>query len=317
MTIKSALVTGGAGFIGSHLTRSLVKSGVAVKVLDDLSSGRPENLADVIDAIQFMPGDIRDLSADAAAMKGVEVVFHLAAMVSVPQSVLEPERCHAVCATGTVSVLEAAAAAGVGRVVYAASSSAYGDAGGGPISESAALRPLSPYAAAKLAGEHYCQAWSATTDLETVRLRFFNVFGPDQDPSSPYSGVISIFTKLALEGTAPTIYGDGTQTRDFVFVEDVVRALELAAEAPIVDGEVFNIGSGRATSLLELAKAVGDAAGFSSTPHFAPPRVGDVKHSLAEVAAARNRLGFAAQVDLLEGLNRCLAAATTKAAKPA
>ena len=310
--IKSALVTGGAGFIGSHLTRSLVKSGVAVKVLDDLSSGRPENLADVIDDIQFMPGDIRDLSADAAAMKGVEVVFHLAAMVSVPQSVSAPERCHAVCATGTLSVLEAAAAAGVGRVVYAASSSAYGDAGVGPITESAALRPMSPYAAAKLAGEHYCQAWSATTGLETVRLRFFNVFGPDQDPSSPYSGVISIFTKLAMEGKNPTIYGDGKQTRDFVYVADVVRALRLAADAPIVDGEVFNIGRGKAVSLLELVELVAKAAGTTMTPQFADPRIGDVKHSLADVSAARDRLGFTADVELQEGLERCLKASSSE-----
>jgi UDP-glucose 4-epimerase len=300
--MKSALVTGGAGFIGSHLTRSLVQSGVAVKVLDDLSTGNPKNLADVADHVQFLPGDVRDLSTVAAAVHGVDVVFHLAAMVSVPQSVKEPERCHAICATGTLNVLEAAAAAGV---------SAYGDAGEGAIPETATLKPMSPYAAAKLAGEHYCQAWSAISDLETVRLRFFNVFGPNQDPSSPYSGVISIFTKLALEKGTPTIYGDGKQTRDFVYVEDVVRALVAAAETPNIDGEVFNIGRGQATSLLELLSFVGDAAGVEFSPQFAPPRTGDVKHSLANVSAAKERLGFVAQVDLREGLKRCFAALET------
>jgi Nucleoside-diphosphate-sugar epimerases len=304
--MKTALVTGGAGFIGSHLARSLVQTGVAVRVLDDLSTGNAHNLADVADRIQFIPGDVRDLSADAAAVQGVDVVFHLAAMVSVPLSVKEPERCHAICATGTLKVLEAAAAAGVRRVVYAGSSSAYGDAGQGAIAESAPLRPMSPYAAAKLAGEHYCQAWSAVSNLETVRLRFFNVFGPNQDPSSPYSGVISIFTKLAREGGAPTIYGDGLQTRDFVYVGDVVRALRLAAETPGVNGEVFNIGRGHAVTLLELLSEVGAAAGVKLAPQFAPPRTGDIKHSLADVAAARHRLGFAAEVALVDGLKRCL-----------
>src|SRR5262245_37943139 len=230
--MKAALVTGGAGFIGSHLTRSLVRSGVAVRVLDDLSTGNSHNLADVVDDIEFMPSDVGDLSAVAAAVSGVDVVFHLAAMVSVPQSVEEPDRCHAVCATGTLNVLQAAAAAGVRRVVYAGSSSAYGDAGEDAIVETSPLRPMSPYAAAKLSGELYCQTWSAISNLETVRLRFFNVFGPNQDPSSPYSGVISIFSKLAMEGGTPTIYGDGLQTRDFIFVEDVVAALQKAANAP-------------------------------------------------------------------------------------
>jgi UDP-glucose 4-epimerase len=308
----SALVTGGAGFIGSHLTRSLLHAGVAVRVLDDLSTGKAENLADVADDIQFLPGDVRDLSTVAAAVKDVEVVFHLAAMVSVPQSVKEPERCHAICATGTLNILEAAAAAGVRRFVYAGSSSAYGDAGEGPIPETATLRPMSPYAAAKLAGEHYCQAWGAISSLETVRMRFFNVFGPNQDPSSPYSGVISIFSKLALEGRTPTIYGDGRQTRDFVYVEDVVRALRLAAETPGVNGDVFNVGRGRATSLLELLQSVGQAASIEMTHEFAPPRTGDVRHSLADVSAANDRLGFSAEVDLSTGLERCLASLRTE-----
>lgn len=312
--MKSALVTGGAGFIGSHLTRSLVASGVAVKVLDDLSTGNPKNLADVADHIQFMPGDVRDLSAVAAAVHGVDVVFHLAAMVSVPQSVKEPERCHAICATGTLNLLEAAAAAGVKRVVYAASSSAYGDAGEGAIPESSILKPMSPYAAAKLAGELYCQAWSAISSLETVRMRFFNVFGPNQDPSSPYSGVISIFTKLALEGGSPTIYGDGLQTRDFIYVEDVVTALRQAAETEGINGEVFNVGRGQAISLLKLLDVVAKAANGAFEPKFAPPRTGDVKHSLADVSAAKNRLGFAAKVDLVDGLKRCLESMTTNSA---
>jgi UDP-glucose 4-epimerase len=305
---KRVLVTGGAGFIGSHLTRALVQSGATVSVLDDLSTGNAANLADVEDKITFMPGDVRNIDCDAAAMKDVEIVYHLAAMVSVPQSVLEPERCHSICASGTVKLLHAAAACGVKRVVYAASSSAYGDAGEGPISESAPLNPMSPYAAAKLAGELYCQAWSATTNLETVRLRFFNVFGPDQDPSSPYSGVISIFTKLALEGKQPTIYGDGKQTRDFVYVADVVRALMAAGESPSANGKVFNVGRGKAVTLLELVDLVAKAAGTTMTPQFADARTGDVKHSLADVSAAKAGLGFAAEVELLDGLKRCLAA---------
>jgi UDP-glucose 4-epimerase len=305
--LKSALVTGGAGFIGSHLARTLLQAGVAVRVLDDLSTGNAKNLADVADRMQYIPGDVRDLSAVAAAVHGVDVVFHLAAMVSVPLSVREPDRCHAICATGTLNVLEAAAAAGVRRVVYAASSSAYGDAGEEAISETASLRPMSPYAAAKLAGEHYCQAWSAISNLETVRLRFFNVFGPNQDPSSPYSGVISIFTKLTREGGAPTIYGDGLQTRDFVFVADVVRALLLAAETPGVNGEAFNIGRGHAVTLLELVALVGKVAGVALPVSFAAPRTGDVRHSLADVSKARERLGFTAEIDLEQGLRLCVA----------
>ncbi|HVJ81594.1 MAG TPA: NAD-dependent epimerase/dehydratase family protein [Planctomycetia bacterium] len=303
--MNRALVTGGAGFIGSHLVESLLAEGWRVRVFDDLSTGAAGNLPRHAD-LEFLSGDVRDAAAVGAACVGVDVVFHLAALVSVPLSVKEPRRAHDICATGTFNVLEAANAKGVRRAVYAASSSCYGDAGRGAIAESAELKPGSPYAAAKLAGEHYCSAFAAVTPLETVRLRFFNVFGPRQDPSSPYSGVISIFCRDALAGKTPTIFGDGLQTRDFIYVADVVAALRRAAESPGVSGRVYNLGRGEACTLLDLLASVADAAGVAIKPNFAPARVGDILHSMADVSAAKRDLGFAPKTSVAEGLVRCL-----------
>lgn len=299
-------VTGGAGFIGSHLVESLVADGATVRVLDNLDSGKRSNLATVADRVEFLEGDVRDRAAVAGAVAGADVVFHLAAMVSVPKSVAQPIECHDICTTGTMNVLAAARDARTRRVVFAASSAAYGDAGEGAISESKPLQPLSPYAAAKLAGEHYCSAFAAVLGVETVRLRFFNVFGPRQDPSSPYSGVISIFCSKLLAGERPTIFGDGGQTRDFVGVKDVVAALRLAASVPSANGKVFNVGTGKATTLLQLLAALNRAAGTELQAIHAAGRAGDIRHSLADISAIRGVLGFEPRVAFQDGIAECL-----------
>jgi UDP-glucose 4-epimerase len=242
------------------------------------------------------------------AVAGCDVVFHLAALPSVTKSVENPLASHDACATGTLTVLDAARHAKVRRVVYAASSSAYGDQPGDVRRESDPLVPLSPYAAAKLAGEHYCQCCTAVYGLETVRLRFFNVFGPRQDAKSPYSGVISLFSAAMARGQAPTIYGDGLQTRDFVYVADVVQALVKAAQAPRASGNVYNIGSGQSVTILDLVKHLNELLGTSLQPVHGPARAGDVRHSLADIALARRDLGFEPQVSFREGLARTLKA---------
>jgi UDP-glucose 4-epimerase len=301
------LVTGGAGFIGSHLVEALAAAGRPVRVLDDLSTGQAANLAHLAGAPDLLAGDVSDPEAVERAMRGVGVVFHLAALASVRRSVEAPAESHRVCATGTLNVLDAARREGVRRVVYAGSASAYGIPEGQEQSESSPLKPLSPYAAAKLAGEVYCEAFTACYGLETVRLRFFNVFGPRQRGDSPYSGVIAIFAAALSEGRTPIVHGDGRQTRDFVYVSDVVRALLLAAEKPEVSGRVFNLGTGRGTSLLELLEALNRQLGTSIAPRHEEARVGDIRHSRADIAAARRRLGYEPQVSLEEGLARTLA----------
>lgn len=303
--MPSCLVTGGAGFIGSHLVTELVERGWQVRVLDDFSAGKRSNLAHV-DGYQLYEGSILDASVVQEAVAGVDVVFHLAALVSVPESVQRPADFHHVCATGTLQLLIACRDAKVRRMVYSASSSAYGETGQHAIKENSPLQPMSPYAAAKLAGEHYCSAMSAVSDLETVRLRYFNVFGPRQDPSSPYSGVISIFCTRMLQGQQPGIYGDGLQTRDFVSVHDVVQANCLAAEKPGVSGKVFNIGSGRRVSLLNLCDAINGHLGTTLEPVFMPPRAGDIRHSFADISAAQEHLGYSPQISFEQGLSECL-----------
>lgn len=304
--MPACLVTGGAGFIGSHIATTLAQEGWKVRVLDNLATGKRANLEAVADRVEFIEGSILDPTALKDAMRGVDFVFHKAAMVSVPQSVAEPVRCHEICATGTLNVLLAARDAKVRRVVYAASSSCYGDATPCPIRESSPLQALSPYAAGKLAGEHYCSAIAACSDLETVRLRYFNVFGPKQDPNSPYSGVISIFCLKMLSGQAPSIFGDGLQTRDFVFVDDVVRANRLAATSAGVSGNVFNIGRGGRITLLDLVTTLNRLLKTDLQPKFAAPRTGDVRESQADISAAKDSLGFDPQVDFADGLARCL-----------
>ncbi len=300
------LVTGGAGFIGSHLVERLVQEGATVRVVDNLSTGRKENLAAVWDKIQWFQGDVCDQQLMQEVVQGVDCIFHQAALASVPRSLEAPLETHAACATGTVTVLEAARRAGVRRVVYAASSSAYGNRPTSPKQETDLPEPISPYGAAKLAGEYYCQAFTAAFGLETVILRYFNVFGPRQDPDSPYSAVIPIFITALLRGRRPVIYGDGRQSRDFVYVENVVEANLLAAQAPKAVGRVLNIGSGRATDLLSLLALLSRLLHVEVQPEFAPPRPGDVRESLADITLAQRLLGYQPQVDFEEGLRRSI-----------
>ena len=302
------VVTGGAGFIGSHLVESLVAAGHAVRVLDDLSTGRRENLAAVADSVELIEGSVTDPRAVAAAVAGARTVFHLAALPSVQRSVEDPRSTHDVCAGGTLTVLEASRRAGVRRVVYAASSSAYGDTPGSVRVESDPLSPMSPYAAAKLAGEYYCQAFQTTYGLETVRLRFFNIFGPRQRADSPYSGVIALFTAAMAAGRRPTVFGDGLQSRDFTYVANAVQAVTRAADAPRAAGHVYNVGSGGGTNLLELVAHLNTRLGTDLRPTFGEARAGDVRHSCADVSAARRDLGYEPQVSFPEGLGRTVEA---------
>ncbi len=301
------LVTGGAGFIGSHIATRLVSEGHQVRVLDNLCAGSIDNLAHLGNSVEFHEGDVRDPSAVAQAINGCEVVFHQAALASVPLSIEKPLETHSVCVTGTVNVLDAARKSGVRRVVYAGSSSAYGDSPEMPKRESHNPSVLSPYAAAKLAGEYYCQAFAASYDLEVVRLRYFNVFGPRQDPQSPYSAVIPLFASALVEGRTPRIYGTGEQSRDFVFVENVVDANLLASQVPGVSGQVFNVACGETISVLELLKLICDELEVPCQPEFMPARVGDVLHSWADISETQRGLGYKVRVSLHEGLKKTLA----------
>ena len=305
--MATCLVTGGAGFIGSHLVEALTAAGRTVRVLDDLSTGLAENLAHVSPAPELVRGSITDPAAAARAVAGCDTVFHLAALASVAKSVEDPLASHAACATGTLTVLDAARRAGARRVVYAASASAYGGASDpAGQDEDTPLVALSPYAAAKLAGELYAEAFAHTYGLETVRLRFFNVFGPRQRADSPYSGVIAIFAALLAAGRAPAVHGDGLQSRDFVYVSDVARALMLAADAPGVSGRVYNVGTGGSVNLLELVAELNAALGTSAVPVHGPARAGDVRHSRAKIDRIRADLGYAPAVTFAEGLRRTL-----------
>lgn len=302
----TCLVTGGAGFIGSHLVEALAKQGRRVRVLDDLSTGLAANV-EQLPGVELIRGDVGDPAAVGRAAEGCELVFHLAALASVQKSVEAPAESHRVCATGTLHVLDAARRGGVRRVVYAASASAYGIPAGEVQSEETPVCPLSPYAAAKLSGELYCEAFTATYGLETVRLRFFNIFGPRQRADSPYSGVIAIFAAALSEGRVPTIFGDGQQTRDFTYVSDVVQALQLASHQPGVGGQVFNVGTGRPTSLLDLIGALNRQLGTNVTPRFAETRAGDIRHSRADISKGRQFLGYDPAVPFEAGLAETLA----------
>jgi UDP-glucose 4-epimerase len=298
------LVTGGGGFIGSHLVEALLQAGHTVRVLDDFCTGKRANLDSVAGRIETLSGSVTDAAAVAGAMADIDWVFHLAALPSVQRSVEDPVATHDVCATGTLRVLEAARHDGARRVVYAASSSAYGDNAGTVRSETEALSPLSPYAAAKVAGEHYCRSFTRVYGLETVRLRFFNIFGPRQDPDSPYAGVIAAFARTMLAGRAPTIFGDGLQSRDFTYVANAVQALCNAAAATSAAGNVYNVGAGGRHNLLDLVHHLNVILGTSLEPVFAPPRSGDVRHSQADISLACRDLGYAPAVDFPEGLRR-------------
>jgi nucleoside-diphosphate-sugar epimerase len=300
------IVTGGAGFIGSALVRGLIASGEdGVTVIDNVSTGHEENLTEVRDRVDLRRADIRDYASVYAAMSGAEVVFHLAAIPSVPKSIKDPVPSHESNIDGTFNVLRAAREAGVRRVVYAASSSAYGDTDVLPKVESMAPRPKSPYAVQKLLGEYYAGVFNSCFGLGTVSLRFFNVYGPRQDPNSPYSGVLSIFMRCLLEERAPLIHGDGEQTRDFTFVEDVVSLLLKASRAgDHALGKVYNAGNGNRYSLNQVWRTLGDITGVKIEPQYGPSREGDVRDSQADTTAAVRDLGHAPQYTLEQGLRR-------------
>jgi UDP-glucose 4-epimerase len=300
------LVTGGAGFIGSNLVRALLEEGRSVRVLDNFATGFRENLQEVAGNVDLVEGDIRDADTCRRASAGAEVVCHQAAIPSVPRSMADPQGCFDANVVGTHNMLLAARDAGVRRFVFAASSSAYGAGEELPKRETMPVLPVSPYAAAKAAGELLVATWYRAFGLETVSLRYFNVFGPRQDPMNQYAGVIAAFATRMLRGRRPIIYGDGTQSRDFTFVENVVRANLLAAEAPEVHGEVVNIGCGEAIDLNAMVSAFNEVLGTSLDPIYEPPRPGDVKHSLADIAAARRLLGYEPQVFFADGLRRTI-----------
>src|SRR6266550_1661876 len=303
------LVTGGAGFIGSHLVERLVRDGAAVTVLDDLSTGRRENLRAARDRIRFIRGSVARLDVCRRAMQGVDYVFHHAAVTSVPRATRDPLAAHHTNVTGTLNVLLAAREAGVTRVVFAGSTAAYGDAAEVPQHEGLLPSPLSAYAASKVAGEAYCQAFWRTHGLETVVLRYFNIFGPRQNLDSQYGAVIPLFIAAALRQKPPVIFGDGEQTRDFTFVTNVVEANLLACHAPAEHavGAVFNIGCGTATSVRDLWWEIANLVGVDLEPVQEPARAGDVRHSLASITRAREQLGYNPAVSLQEGLRQTIA----------
>jgi UDP-glucose 4-epimerase len=299
-----AVVTGGAGFIGSHLVGALLADGLRVRVVDDLSTGHLHNLDHIAGKYEWLKGDVADFEVCRRAVEGASFVFHEAAIPSVPKSVREPLLSHASGPTATLNMLEASRLAGARRFIFAASSSAYGDTEELPKLESMLPRPQSPYAAGKLAGEHYVRVYAQTMGLDGVSLRYFNIFGPRQDPSSPYSGVISLFTRAMLEDRRPVIYGDGHQSRDFTYVDNVVAANRLAyrAEHPL-GGEVYNVGTGCRVSLRMLIDALNRTLGTQIEPTFGPAREGDVLHSQASLDRIRMALGYEPLVDFEEGLN--------------
>jgi UDP-glucose 4-epimerase len=306
---SSCLVTGGAGFIGSSLVRALLERGDRVRVLDNFSSGKRENLTEVASDIELHEGDVRDAAALGRALAGIEIVFHEAAIPSVPRSLVDPLSNHDVSATGTLKLLVEAKRAGVRRVVFAASSAAYGDAPTLPKVETMRPEPMSPYAVGKLAGEYYCQVFAGAYGLETVCLRYFNVFGPRQDPASEYAAVIPLFITAALAGKGVTIFGDGTQSRDFCFIDNIVEANLRASSAAAMDvsGHVVNVACGVATSLNDVVRILGETLGTRIEVTYAPGRVGDVKHSLADIQEARARLKYTGGISFLEGLRRTVA----------
>jgi nucleoside-diphosphate-sugar epimerase len=305
MSVKSYVVTGGAGFIGSTLVRMLGDRG-HVKVIDNLLTGRAENLDEVRERIEFHHADIRDYEAIRPVIEGADTVFHLAAIPSVPRSIDDPVPSHQVNIDGTFNVLQASAKGGVRRLVYAASSSAYGNTATLPKVESMRPEPLSPYAVQKLMGELYASVFTSCFGLETVALRFFNVYGPRQDPTSPYSGVLSLFMKHLLARTAPTIFGDGGQTRDFTYVEDVAALCVKASEAPCAAGKMYNAGNGGQFSLNTIWDLLQKMEGVQIGAKYGPPRAGDVRDSMADTRSATAELGHAPHFTIEEGLKRTL-----------
>ena len=305
--MSTFLVSGGAGFIGSNITHALCARGEKVRVLDDFSTGREQNLHGLEGRIDLRRGSITDPKTVAEAMQGVDYVFHQAALPSVQRSVENPIESDRVNTQGTLNMLDAARKAGVKRLVFAASSSAYGETPTLPKVETMSPDPLSPYAVTKLAGEAYCKVFHVCYGLETVALRYFNVFGPRQDPNSHYAAVIPKFIAAALKGGEPVIFGDGLQSRDFCFIDNVVEANLKALTAPNAAGKVFNIACGERTTLLDVVDALGQIVGRKITARHEPPRSGDIKHSLADITRAKEILGYTGAVSFADGLRRTLA----------
>lgn len=303
------LITGMAGFIGSTLAHELLEQGHTVQGIDNLSTGRMENIADILSSVQFEVADLQDLPGMRAACEGVDYVLHQAALASVPRSVKDPVASHESNVNGTLNLLLAARDAGVKRLVYAASSSAYGDQAGQAKQEDMTPRPLSPYAVQKLTGEHYIQAFCRVYGMEGVCLRYFNIFGPRQAADSPYSGVIAQFIFKMLAGEVPTINGDGSVSRDFTFVANAVQANLKACHAPseIATGRVFNVGTGHSHTLNDLYHSLAEILNFPHAPKYGSVRPGDIPHSLADISRARQELGYAPSVDFREGLEKTTA----------
>lgn len=300
--MANCLVTGGAGFIGSHIVDALVQRGDNVRVLDNLSTGYRHNVEQVAKKIEFVEGDIRDEAVVKQVVDGIDFIFHLAAMVSVPESMEKPVEAELINTIGTLNILKAAKAASVQRLMLSSTCAVYGDEPTLPKVESMQPFPKSPYAISKLAAEHYCQLFNEAMQQETVILRYFNIFGPRQDPSSAYSGVISIFVDRLMEGTAPLIFGDGEQTRDFVFVKDVVQANLLAAQSTHASGKVFNIATGRQVTINHLFYTLRDIVGIKLEPTYKPARSGDIRYSYGDATQVQKHLGWSAQIELETGL---------------
>lgn len=300
------LVTGGAGFIGSNLVEALLAREEQVRVLDNFSTGKPKNLSGLVGDLEVIEGDVIDLPTVRSAMNGIDYVFHEAAIASVHRSVSDPIATDRTNVLGTLNVLWAAYEAGVRRVVYAASSSAYGEASG-QVQEDFPKHPISPYGVSKLAGEQYCSAFHTTYGLETVALRYFNVFGPRQDPSSEYSAVIPRFINAILAGRSPTIYGDGEQTRDFTYIANVIDGNLRALTAPNAPGQSFNLATGSRISLNQLANSLGEILAQPVQPEYAPARPGDIRDSSADISRAAGVLGYLPIVDFCEGLEKTIA----------
>jgi len=300
--MEKFLVTGGAGFIGSNICKKLVSDGCFVRVIDNLLTGKKSNLKDFIDKIEFIEADMGDEEVARTAMKDIDVVLHQGALPSVPRSVDDPAATHKHCVDATFTLLLAARDAGIKRFVYASSSSAYGDTPTLPKVETMLPQPLSPYAVGKLVGEYYCSVFYKVYDLETISLRYFNVFGPHQDPTSQYAAAIPAFVTAVLKDNQPTVFGDGLQSRDFTYVDNVVEANLLAALAGHTAGEVVNIACGQAVTVNETIEAINAVVGKNIKPVYADPRPGDVKHSLADISAAEKLIGFKPKVPFKKGL---------------
>jgi len=304
--VTKFLVTGGAGFIGSNICKELISQGCFVRVVDNLLTGKKRNLASIIDKIDFIQADMGDAEVAQSATKDIDVVLHQGALPSVPRSVDDPVATHRHCVDATFTLLLAARDAGIKRFVYAASSSAYGDTPTLPKVETMTPMPLSPYAAAKLVGEYYCSVFYEVFGLETISLRYFNVFGPHQDPASQYAAAIPAFVTAILKDKPPTIYGDGEQSRDFTYIDNVVEANLLAARVKQTKGEVINIACGEAVTVNEIITLINELVGKNIKPTYTDPRLGDVKHSLADITLAQKLIGYKTKVPFKQGLQKSI-----------